>query len=94
MGYLRAGDVVLNYAKTMIRAVSRVSAAAEPHRRPDEEADQTWSEDGYLARLEYRDIDPISLTEIPEEWRLKERGPFTSDGRVQQGYLIRSRTSS
>ena len=87
MGYLRAGDVVLNYAKTMIRAVSRVSAAAEPHRRPDEEADQTWSEDGYLARLEYRDIDPISLTEIPEEWRLKERGPFTSDGRVQQGYL-------
>jgi len=87
MRYLRAGDVVLNYANTMIRAVSRVSAAAEPHRRPDEEADQTWSEDGYLARLEYRDIDPISLTEIPEEWRLKERGPFTSDGRVQQGYL-------
>jgi hypothetical protein len=88
MRYLRPGDVVLNYANTLIRAVSRVLFAAEPNRRPEEDADQAWNEDGYLARLEYRDIPPISLPDIPEEWRLRERGPFTSDARVQQGYLF------
>jgi MoxR-like ATPase len=89
MRYLRRGDFVLHYANSELRAVGRVTAQATPSDRPDEEADQAWGETGFLARIDYRDLDPhVLLTEIPEEWRIRESGPFNRTGGVQQGYLF------
>lgn len=88
MRYLRRDDLIIHYANTQIRAVGRVREEATTAPRPDELADQAWGERGLQAEVDYRDLDPhIRLVDIPEEWRLKESGPFTSDGRVQQGYL-------
>jgi MoxR-like ATPase len=91
MRYLRRGDQLLHYANTEIRATGRVREEATPSARPDEVADQAWGDQGLRAAIDYRDLDPrIRLVDIPEDWRLKEGagGPFTTDGRVQQGYLF------
>ncbi len=32
--------------------------------------------------------EPVTLTEIPLEWRMREGGPFRKDGAVNQGYLF------
>lgn len=89
MGYLKEGDIVLHYANTEIRAVGQVLGEAFSAPRPDEAADQAWGDRGFRADVAYHDLDPhIRLIDLPENWRLKEGGPFTSDGRVQQGYLF------
>jgi MoxR-like ATPase len=91
MRYLRQGDQLLHYANTEIRAIGRVREEASPSTRPDEVADQAWGDQGLRAEVDYRDLAPnIRLVDIPEGWRLKEGagGPFTNDGRVQQGYLF------
>jgi hypothetical protein len=91
MKYLREGDLVLNYANTQLRAVSRVVAESKPTSRPDPDRDQAWGEEGLRAELEYRDLAvPLALGEIPVEWRTREGspGPFTKDGAVKQGYLF------
>jgi MoxR-like ATPase len=91
MRYLRHGDHVLHYANTEIRATGRVREEATPSSRPDEVADQAWGEQGLRAEIDYHDLAlHIRLIDIPENWRLREGagGPFTSDGRVQQGYLF------
>jgi len=89
MGHLRAGDVVLNYSATEIRALSTVLGESKPAARPDPEADQAWSNEGLRAELDWRDLDePIALNDIPVEWRTSERGPFDKTGAVNQGYLF------
>ena len=91
MRYLRHGDELLHYANTEIRAIGRVREEASPSARPDEVADQAWGDRGLRAEIDYRDLAPhIRLIDIPEDWRLREGagGPFTNDGRVQQGYLF------
>jgi hypothetical protein len=88
MRCLRDGDFVLNYANTRIRAVSRVKAEATPSGHPDP-ADEVWSDEGLRAEVEYRDLaEPVALGDIPNEWRMREEGPFAKDGNVKQGYLF------
>jgi MoxR-like ATPase len=88
MKYLRIGDVILHYANTRIRAVGRVLGETTESPRPDQKADQAWGDAGRRTEILYRDIDPlVALTDIPQEWRLKEKEPFTTDAGVQQGYL-------
>ena len=89
MRYLRAGDVVLNYANTQIRGRSEVIDEAKASPRPDPEADQAWNDEGLRAELSYHDLQaPIALSDIPNDWRQGEGGPFTKDGAVKQGYLF------
>jgi hypothetical protein len=84
----RVGDLVLNFASGSIRGVSRVQAEAVEAPRPDPVADARWGEDGWLLRIAYTELSqPVPLTEIPEEWRRGEDGPFTASGSVKQGYF-------
>jgi MoxR-like ATPase len=88
MRYLRVGDIVLHYANTQIRAVGRITTEATEAGRPDAVADQAWGEAGWRAEVDSRDLTPpVRLVDIPQDWRLKEGAPFTSDAGVQQGYL-------
>jgi len=89
MRHLRPGDIVLNYANTKIRAHSAVLGDATPSPRPDPDADQAWNDEGLRVELTYHDLsEPISLYDIPSEWRQAEGGPFAKDGNVKQGYLF------
>jgi MoxR-like ATPase len=89
MRHLRRGDVVLNYANTKIRAYSVALGEATPSPRPDPEADQAWNDEGLRVELDYHDVaQPVSLYDIPSEWRQAEGGPFAKDGNVKQGYLF------
>lgn len=86
---LEPGDVVIHYANTAIRAVGRVEAPSVDAPRPSELGEGRWGEDGYLARVAYRELPvPLSLDEIPPEWRAGGDGPFTQQGGVKQGYLF------
>lgn len=89
MRHLRTGDIVLNYANTRLRAWSTVTAEATPSPRPDPAADDSWTDDGFRAELEYQELqEPVRLSDIPTEWRRAEGAPFTTDGGVRQGYLF------
>lgn len=76
---LRLGDVVLHYANSAIRAVSRVSEPAQeaPGQPPT-----------LVAKVEYHEFDiPMQLSFIPLALRTPGNGPFTQQGTVQQVYL-------
>jgi MoxR-like ATPase len=89
MCLLRKGDLVLNYANTQIRAVSRVAGQATTSPQPETGADQAWAEEGWRAEIEYRDLEqPLSINDVPVEWRTAEGGPFDRVGNVKQGYLF------
>jgi len=88
MTKLHPGDVVLHYANGALRAVSRVLETAKDEPRPGELSAETWESEGYLVRTEYYPLEqPISLQNIPLEWRTETTGPFTREGGVKQGYL-------
>jgi MoxR-like ATPase len=83
---LRTGDIVFGYANGAVRAVGRVIAAPEEAARPAD-LSETWGDEGYLARVDFTDIDPlIALQQIPVGWRIGEEA-FTSSGGPNQGYL-------
>lgn len=89
MRHLRPGDVVLNYADTQIRGWSVVQSDPVEAPRPDPEADQAWNNDGVRAEVLYRGLQsPLSLSEIPNDWRVSEGGPFDKNGGIKQGYLF------
>jgi len=84
---LGIGDVVFHYFKKRVAALGTVTVAPITGTRPDEVPDTGWGEEGHFVRLDYRDLEPpIPLADIPEAWRTAERGPFRSDGAVNQGY--------
>jgi MoxR-like ATPase len=86
---LQAGDIVLHYAKGLVRAVSVVREAGHEEARPPELPEEEWSREGYLAGVDYHDAPtPIALEEIPNDWRTEDQGPFTRHGGVKQGYLF------
>jgi hypothetical protein len=90
---LVSGDVVFHYANGAIRAVSRVAAAANRGHHPSGGLQATSggpSQIGNTVRTDYEELtDPISLGEIPGEWRTPNAGPFTAgekkSGGVRQG---------
>jgi MoxR-like ATPase len=86
---LRRGDLIVHYARGMVRAIGLVSEAAREEPRPAELPTDMWAREGYLAPVEYLDAPtPIALEEIPTAWRLGGAGPFTRHGGVKQGYLF------
>lgn len=90
MTEVRPGDTVIHYA-SQVRALSLVTTAAIPARRP-REIPGLWSGDGRLVRTVYREaLQVVRLSNIPEVWRTghSSDGPFKYDGGVKQGYLFR-----
>ena len=91
MADLKVGDTVFHYWSGRIQAVSSVTEKAVHSPIPAEQDGQkNWQTEGRLARV-YVDIldDPVSLDDIPLEWRRQEeRGPFNQNGGVNQGYLF------
>lgn len=97
---LAAGDVVFHYATAKIRAISRISATAIDAPRPPDLPRDIWAEDGWLVRSDYHLTQPpLQLAEIPQKLRSRvvQMGPdgrvpsfalpFTSNSRVNAGYL-------
>ncbi|MFS0700037.1 hypothetical protein AB6N24_08715 [Cellulomonas sp. 179-A 4D5 NHS] len=90
MDHVAVGDAVLHYAGQTVLAVSTVTTAAVPSRRPDALPSEMWEQDGRLVRVDYRDaIRPVHRNELPPGWRTREPsdGPFKVDGEVKVGYL-------
>ena len=88
MAGLQVGDTVFHYWLGRIQAVSSVTEEAVYSPIPAELANQGWQRDGRLARVDVDMLDsPVSLEEIPLEWRTGEGRPFNRTGSVNQGYL-------
>lgn len=89
MADVAAGDVILHYRGGSIVATSTARGPAVEARRPASLGDDLWEAEGRLVESEYNDLaDPIGLSDIPESWRIEERGPFNVNGGVNQGYLF------
>ena len=87
MDEVRAGDVVLHYSNSFLRAVSCVTAAARPAANPLD--DDSWADAGRLVETRYQELnEPIALASIDEDARRSERSAFTRIGSVNQGYLF------
>lgn len=87
--FVNVGDVIASYAGGAIRSLSRVIEGPVKTVRPSELSADAWQGDGYLARVEYFDLqDPIQLSEIPIDLRDPSFGPFTKAGGIKQGYLF------
>jgi 5-methylcytosine-specific restriction enzyme B len=85
----RPGDVVFCYSARELKSIGMVQEAAIEAPKPSEIASHEWQEEGYLLKLNYFDfVPPIEKEEIPEEWRLKEGGPFDVNGNLKQGYFF------
>ena len=88
MADLQVGDTVFHYWSRRIQAVSSITEEAVYSPIPAELTDQGWQREGRLARVDLEMLDiPVSLEEIPFQWRLGEAGPFNRTGSVNQGYL-------
>lgn len=85
-----ADDLVLHCASGKIVAVGTVVGSCEMDARPDEfPTDSNWADDGYRLPVAYRELaEPISISDIPSEWRTAEAGAFTKVGAVLQGYFF------
>jgi hypothetical protein len=78
-------DLVLHYTGGAIKAVSVVTDEAVDGPAPHTGSDER---DGWLVRADYRELaTPVPLSEILEDARKGEGGPFDRNGDVNQGYL-------
>lgn len=90
---VRAGDVIFHYFKQQVCAVSVAQSDAFKQTKPDELGKEQWQTDGYMVRVDYRDLSPqIPREEIPSTIRIASSGdgnsPFTQGGSVNTGYLF------
>lgn len=93
VGRVRAGDVIFHYFKQQVCAVSVAQTDAFKQAKPAELGKEQWQTDGYMVRVEYRDLSPqITREEIPSTIRIASSGdgysPFTQGGSVNTGYLF------
>ncbi|MFD6691323.1 hypothetical protein [Micromonospora aurantiaca (nom. illeg.)] len=87
---VRAGDVILHYAKG-VRALSVVATAAVDAHRPGDLPEDMWDRDGRMIRTTYNEAaNAVALDEMLLDERLREpqAGPFDRAGKVKQGYLF------
>jgi MoxR-like ATPase len=84
----REKDIVINYSRGKIYAISVVTEEAIISAIPKKFPEEPWIGDGYLIKIRYFFLkNPISLNEIPVEWRVTERNSFNRNGGVNQGYF-------
>ncbi|RKQ17190.1 hypothetical protein D8M05_05175 [Oceanobacillus bengalensis] len=85
----KVGDIVFCYSSLEVKSVGVVKKEAYEAAKPTAIASHDWQRDGYFLELTYYDLSPtIRKDEIPEEWRLKESGPFDINGNLKQGYFF------
>jgi hypothetical protein len=89
MTMVRLDDVVLHFAGSRVRAVSRVTQRAIAAPRPESLPDELWERDGWLVRVEMTEMQqPIKRDEIPLPMRSSQaQRMFTNAGIGNQGYL-------
>jgi hypothetical protein len=89
MTMVRVDDVVLHFADSRVRAISRVTRRAIAAPRPESLPDELWERDGWLVRVEMTELQqPIKRDEIPLPMRSSPaQRMFTSAGVGNQGYL-------
>lgn len=82
-------DIIVHYAKTKIRALSRVKAPSYETEPPESLSREPREQAGWRADVEAVNLEnPIHFEEIPEDFRLDEEASvFDRNGKVNQGYL-------
>jgi len=89
VGKLEPEDLLINYALGQIRAVGRVTHPPVHQTLPYQEENVDPDRLGNLVRFEIFELDdPIPLSSIPEDLRIREDGPFDVNGIPKQGYLF------
>jgi 5-methylcytosine-specific restriction protein B len=84
----KIGDIVFCYSSGELKSIGIVESEATEQEKPTTIESGNWEQDGYLLKLKYYDLtQSISRVEIPDEWRVKDRGPFDVNGDVKQGYF-------
>lgn len=84
----KVGDIVFVYSNLHIKSIGIVSKEAIPHVKPEEIQTDEWQVEGNLLRVNYFDLKkPIPKVDIPERWRIEEKGPFDKHGDIKQGYF-------
>lgn len=98
VGQLAKGDFLIHYSDQQIKAVGVVSGDSRLDKRPSVSLDVPASkrpagfeEIGHLTPVDYYDLThPISKTEIDQEWRTPDFGPFNKNGDlINQGGAYR-----
>lgn len=86
---VRAGDVVVHYARGWVHAVSQVRHPAREAARPIDPPSDPLQQTGWLVRVYVTDLaEPITLVDIPLAMRLgRNQRMFTQAGSVHQIYL-------
>jgi 5-methylcytosine-specific restriction enzyme B len=85
------GDIVFAYSDVAIRSICIVEKAAEDKPKPSSfSSHSNWEEQGNYLKVLFHTLDQvINKTEIPEQWRKDENGPFDRNGNVKQGYFYK-----
>ncbi|HEX2173153.1 MAG TPA: hypothetical protein VHL09_11995 [Dehalococcoidia bacterium] len=89
---VRAGDVIVHYARGAVRALSRARSAGRPARRPAGFLDAGTREDGRLVEVDvYRLAQAIPRDRVAGAIAALALldGPVLGSGGVRQGYLWR-----
>lgn len=85
----KAGDIVFCYSVKKVRAIGIVEKEAVEAQKPSEITSEEWQVNGNKLALTYYELQPvIDKDEIPDQWRLKELGPFNRNGDLNQGYFF------
>lgn len=86
---LQPEDIVLHSANGVLRADSKVLEAAKDEPRPGNLDAYAEDKECYFFRVEYYLLEPpITLQNIPLEWRNETTCPFTKDDEVKQEYFF------
>jgi 5-methylcytosine-specific restriction enzyme B len=85
------GDIVFAYSDVAIRSICIVDKASEDKPKPTSfSGHSNWEEQGNYLKVTFHSLDKvIQKTEIPEQWRKEEDGPFDRNGNVKQGYFYK-----
>ena len=87
-GDLRTDDTVFHYWAGRIQAVSSVTKAAVDSSIPTGLTNERGHLDGRGVQVHVEMLsDPVSLEDIPPEWRMGEEALFDRNGSVTQGFL-------
>jgi energy-coupling factor transporter ATP-binding protein EcfA2 len=88
---VKANDFVINYSQGKIRAISIATAGAYESPPPDYSQGK-WTGNGWKVDLSYLELDqPVSLESVTPrilDIEISDRGPFTKQAQVKQGYLF------
>jgi 5-methylcytosine-specific restriction enzyme B len=89
--YAKPGDIIFAYSNSAIRSICIVEKKSEDKQKPSSFSDhKNWEAEGNYLKVTFYSLNSIiGKTDIPEDWRINEAGPFDRNGNVKQGYFYK-----